>query len=179
MRSIRRVAWLVAGATWAALSMVDLAHPDYWDPITPLDWTAVWLFSVALVLFAPAVVLLGRLVPSRRVLKVALMVGIASIVAGVANAVEDGFGVGAWGTPYVIGFLTAWFGLLALAGAMRQARHTRLAAAVVGLTVGVALFPLGGGVIVLVAFGGLALAPRWFVEPDALPERAVIGPSIG
>ena len=52
MLSLSRIVWLVTGATWAARSLLERADPDYWDPVTTLDWSAVWTFSAALLLLA-------------------------------------------------------------------------------------------------------------------------------
>ena len=69
MPDMSRVIWLLTGAAWAGRSLVEFAHPDYFDPVTALDWTAVWLYSAALLLFAPSLVLLGSLATSRSVMR--------------------------------------------------------------------------------------------------------------
>jgi len=42
-----RTVWPVTGSIWALRlrSLLELANPDYWDPVTALDWSAVWTFS--------------------------------------------------------------------------------------------------------------------------------------
>jgi hypothetical protein len=165
MTVVSRVVWLLAGGAWAARSLA-FANPDYWDPVTVLDWSAVWLFTGALLLFALSLLLLGRLASSRQVMTVATVGAIGALVAGLANAIEDGFGVKALGTLYVVGFLTAGISLLPLAATLRQARCSRLARLAVLLFVGVLLFTVGGGLIILAGLGALAFAPAWFVRPD-------------
>ena len=34
--AVGRIAWLLAGVTWAARSMLEWAHPDYWNSVTTL-----------------------------------------------------------------------------------------------------------------------------------------------
>jgi len=103
-----------------------VAHPDYFDPVTALDWTAVWLYSAVLLLFAPSLVLLGRLATSRSVMTFAAISAIGALVAGGANAVEDGFSVAIGGTLYVVGFMTMWLALLPLAVTLYRAPCSRL-----------------------------------------------------
>lgn len=176
---VSRIVWVVTGAVWAARSLLEFAHPDYWKPVTALDWSAVWLFSVCWLLLAPSMLLLGRLASSRRVMTVAAVVATGALLAGGANAIEDGFGVKALGTLYVIGSLTAWLGLLPLAAMLQQARYSRLTRLVVALSLGSMLFTVGGGVIVLVAFGSLAVAPRWFTRQNPEPTLAAAEGSAG
>lgn len=170
MSVVSRLIWLLTGAAWATRSVVAFADPDYWDPVTALDWTAVWLYSVALLLFAPAVLLLGRIAASRSVTTTATVVAIGAVLAGGANALEDGFGVQQLGTLYVVGFLTAWLAVLALAVALQRARFTRLAGLSVLLFVSVLLFTLGGGLLILGGLGALAIVPAWFDHQEPAPS---------
>jgi hypothetical protein len=162
-----RLIWLLTGGAWAGISLIAFADPDYRDPVTALDWSAVWLYSAALLLLTPSALLLGRLASSRTVMAVATVVAIGALVAGLANAIEDGLGVKALGTFYVVGFLTAWISLLPLAVTLRQARYSRLAGLTVALFFGVMLFTVGGGLIILGGLGALAIAPAWFGPPGA------------
>lgn len=167
-----RIVWLLTGVVWAAHSLIGFADPNYWDPVTALDWSAVWVFSAALLLLAPSVLLLGRLASSRESMIAATVVASGAVVAGVANAVEDGLGVEAVGVLYVIGILTAGFALLwPLAVTLGKAGSSRLAMLSVALFVGVVLATLGGGVVVLCGLGAAAVAPRWFEQsrPEANP----------
>lgn len=179
MMPAARLVWLLAGAAWAALSLLQAAHPDYWDPVTTLDWGAIWLYSAAWLLMAPAVVLLGWLAVTRQVRAVATFVACAAVLAGGSNAMEDGLGAEGWGTPYVVGFIAACLGLIALAAMLKQARHTRLAGIAVGLFLGVMLFTLGGGLIVLVTLGSLAVRPQAFTVRDPEPAPGVAAGPVG
>lgn len=179
MTVMSRMIWLLTGGAWAGGSLIAFADPDYWDPVTALDWSAVWLYSAALLLFAPSVLLLGRLASSRPVTTVAMVASIGALVAGLANALEDGFGVKALGTFYVVGFLTAGLAMLPLAATFRQARCSRLAALSVLLFFGVLTFTVGGGLLILGGFGALAIAPSWFARPEPLPDVTAVGGTVG
>lgn len=172
MTALARVVWLLTGVLWAARSLLEFAHPDYWDPVTALDWSSVWLYSAALLAFAPSVLLLGRLAESRQVMIVASVVAIGALVAGAANAAEDGFEVSSMGTLYVVGFLTGGLALLPLAATLQRASRPRLAGLTVALFVGLLLFTLGGGLIILVALGFLAVTPRWFRATSPVSSAA-------
>ena len=177
MTALARVLWLLTGALWAAMSLVQFAHPNYWDPVTALDWSSIWIYSAALLSLAASVLLLGRLAPSRRVMIAATVVAIGALGAGVANALEDGNGVSWMGTIYVLGVLTAGIGLLPLAIAFQRVPRSRLAGITAAVFLGVLTSTLGGGLIVLTAFGSLALAPQWFRTGSSRSgePRAVVG----
>jgi hypothetical protein len=171
-----RILWFVTGCVWAARSVLEFANPDYWDPVSALDWTAVWAFSAALLLLAPSVLLLGRLAPSSKVMITATIVALGALVAGLANGIEDGLGVEQLGTAYIFGFLVLWPGLAVLAVMFGIDGRARLVLLVGALVVGIALLTVGGGLIVLCAFGGVAAAPRWF---QSVPSTSVTDSSGG
>lgn len=179
MTVVSRMIWLLTGGAWAGRSLIAFADPDYWDPVTVLDWTAVWLYSAALLLFAPSLVLLGRLATSRSVMTFAAISAIGALVAGGANAIEDGFSVAIGGTLYVVGFMTMWLALLPLAVTLYRAPCSRLAGLSVLLFVGVLLFNLGGGLLILGGLGALAIAPSWFARPELAPALTADGGSVG
>lgn len=165
MIALARIVWLATGFVWAARSLVALADPHYWDPVTTLDYVAVWLFTACWLTLAPSIFLLGRLTSSRAVTVVASVVAIAALVAGVANGVEDGLDMKWAGIFYIFGSLTAFLGLLALAFTFRQARYPRLAWVSAALFIGSLLFNAGGGFVYLIALASVAVAPRWFATP--------------
>jgi hypothetical protein len=160
--AISRLIWCLTGLAWAIRSLLEFSQPGYSNPVTVLDWGAVWSYSIAWLMFVPSVLLLGRLASSRKVMVVATIFALGAVMAGSANAIEDGFGVRAFGAVYLVGFLIAWLSLLPLAVVLWRARCPRLAGLVVALFVGVSLFTLGAGLIILVALGALAYAPEWF-----------------
>lgn len=169
-----RILWLVTGCVWAARSLLEFANPDYWDPVTALDWSAVWTYSAALILLAASALLLGRLAPTSKVMIAATVVATGALVAGLANGIEDGLGVKGLGVVYVIGFVVAWLGLAALAVMFAIDGRSRLAALVGALFLGVALFTVSGGLIILGALGSIALAPRWFETATPAPATAIV-----
>jgi hypothetical protein len=172
VRLLARFVWLLTGAVWALRSLMEFGSPDYWDPITAFDWTAVWLYSIAWLLMAPSLLLIGRSGMSRPVMVAAAVASVGCVFAGGANALEDGFGFSSMGTWYVIGFFLAWLALLPLATLFYRAGRLRLAALVVALFAGIILLNAGGGLIVLAALGSLAVMPDWYehrTTPTAQP----------
>jgi hypothetical protein len=160
-----RIVWLVTGLVWAGRSLLELAGPDYWDPVTPLDHLAVYSFSAAWMLLAVSVLVLGRLVPRRGVVLTTTVVAVAAFLAGTANAIEDGLGLKTWGALYVVGSLTAWLGLLPLAYLLWRGGPTRLAIAPTLTFLGFAMLPIGGGLLVLAGWAVPAIRPSAILEP--------------
>ena len=109
---IGRLAWLVAGGLWAARSLIGFQNPEYWNPVTTLDFVSIWLFSACFL--ALAMFLIARLAPVRAVYAIAAVVALTAVGAGIANGAEDGLDVRWAGTLYVLGSLTTFFGTLAL-----------------------------------------------------------------
>ena len=144
--AVARVVWLITGVVWAVSGLVLLTDVEYWDPVTSLDYVAVWSYSLGWLGLAVSILLLAGLVASRPVAIVAVVVALGAAAAGIANGIEDGLGMKALGTLYVIGVLVAAFGLLPL---------------------------------ILAAFGGLAIAPSWFVRSAARPITGVADDPIG
>ena len=160
--------WVLTGLVWAVRSVQAFAKPDYYEPVSLLDWAAVVSYSIAWMLSAVAVLLLARDIGSSRVRLVALVCAVGATIAGLANLVEDAFDQ-SWGaTPYVIGFLVAWIALVPLAGLVWRTGARRMAVLPVALFASIALFNVGGGLIVLVVASAFALAPGWFQEPRTL-----------
>ncbi len=165
MTVVSRMIWLLTGDAWAGRSLIAFADPDYWNPVTVLDWTAV---------------LLGRLATSRSVMTFAAISAIGALVASGANAIEDGFGVAIFGPLYLVGILTMGLALLPLAITLYRASCSRLAGLSVLLFVAlVPLFNLGGGLLILGGLGALAIAPSWFARPELAPALTADGGSVG
>lgn len=142
--------------------MIDFTDANYLEPTTTLDWIALWSWSTASVSLGVSVLLLARLAPSRLVMGVAIVIAAGGLVAGVANALEDGYGMTEMGIFYIIGFAALWLGLLGLAMSFLQSGSARLAALSVALFVGVTLFPVGGAFVILLALCAVTVAPPWF-----------------
>jgi hypothetical protein len=164
-----RIVWLLTGGVWATQALVGFAEPDYWDPVTTLDFAAVWLYSAGFLTLALTVTLLGRLVPTRSVRRAAIVMAIAALVTGVANGIEDGLGVKTAGTVYVIGALALLISTLVLVVALGRAGLARLAWMTGGLAFGLLLVSTGGGLIILGMLGALAVRPAWFLVADPEP----------
>jgi hypothetical protein len=154
----------VTGVAWAGQSLLQFADPVYWDPITTLDWLAVWSFTACWLLLAPTVILLGRLTLSHQLTAMTSVIAIGAVAAGVANAFEDGLGIKALGTIYVLGALTAAFGLLPLAATIQRDGYPRLAGLTLVLCLGVVALVAGGGLVVLATLGALAVNPALFTR---------------
>jgi hypothetical protein len=164
--------YLATGLVWTCRSLLEIvAHPDYWEPSTIIDWVAVWSYSLAFGLLALAVSLLARDARAGRlVMFTSLIVGVAAVLAAVGNAVEDAFDVAGASTVYVIGALGTLIGLLVLAAALLIVRRPK-AALVAGLiAVGVVTMTIGLGFLVLVG-GVLAARERfsWRHQPGPSP----------
>jgi hypothetical protein len=163
-----RAAWLLAGIAWAVRSALELARPNYYDPVSLLDWAAVLSFSLAWLLSALAVLLLCRDVCTRPVRAIGLVFAIAAVVAGVANLAEDAFGQSWGGVPYIVGFLVAWLSLIPLAIAIWISRARRVALLPLALFASIALFNAGGGLLILVVAAAYAIAGRWFLRSSTV-----------
>ena len=168
-----RLIWSSTAIAWAVASLAFMAGATYWEPVAPLDWTAVIAYTVALVLLGLALVFVGLLVPSRKVRITAVIAAIPPIVTGLANLVEDGFDVDALGSVYVTGSLLTVAGLVVLAAALLVARAPRLAALCLLVIVGLFFVVAGGGLVLLVLFTALAARTAWFRSgPAAVADAA-------
>lgn len=174
---LSRIVWVLTGLAWAGHSLMAFTSPDYWDPVTALDWASIWMYSLAWLLTAPTVLLIARLAPTRAVQVCAVVASVGAVVAGGANAAEDGIGVSSMGTWYVIGFFTAWLAIAALAGTLHRVGRHRLGWCVAGLFGGIFLMLMGGGLIMLVALGALAVIPDWFARPTVSPGPVTANPA--
>ena len=171
MMVLSRVVLFATGVVVGARSLLEFAHPDYWDPVTALDWAAVWLTSIGWILFALSILWLGRLAPTRSVIAASLVVAAGAILTGAANVLEDGFGFKALGTFYVIGIMTAGLMLPGLAWAFRSAHRPRLGWLSIALFVGILLTNVGGGVLVALSLWSVAAFPAWYGSTrDASPS---------
>lgn len=113
--------WLIlslAGLTWLARAFIALYGPDYWSPRTPLDYAAVIVTSVALMLTAVGVwgFYQHNPAPSSRAQTI-WRIGIAitcvsAFTVGVSNFIEDALNVKGLGIVWVIGIIALLVGLL-------------------------------------------------------------------
>jgi hypothetical protein len=85
--------------------------PTYWSPSSAVDYASVAFFSAALIAFALCVWDL-RVLPTRAVTIGGAATALGLFTAGVANLLEDWFGLQAFGIPFVGGILVGSFGLI-------------------------------------------------------------------
>lgn len=142
------VLWVSA---WATRSVITTFDPDYWNPVTDVDFAAIWTYSAALGMSAVVgwmLAWLGR--ADRAVVRAGIATGIAFAIAGIANGLEDGLGAPSLGILYVAGVLAAAIGALILAAALRAAGMGTLAGLAVLLDVAfVFMGSLAAGFVVL------------------------------
>jgi hypothetical protein len=151
--------YVLTGLVWTGRSLLEvLAHPDYWDPVTSLDWLAIWSYSLAFALLALTVPLLARSSRAGRPVDVtAVVVGLAAALASVANVIEDALAVTGASSFYVVGFLGTLVGLVALAAVLFRRRSRSWAVVALLFAAGLTGMVIGMGWLVLV---GSVLAAR-------------------
>ncbi len=129
-------AWfLLSGVLVLARAGIELAGPTYWAPVTPMDYTAAILTTVAWVTTGTSFILWWRSTPIRRGAALLLLSGIGTAISGVGNYVEDVLN-------------REWGGLLFSYGGMSGALAAILAAVLI-LTV---RHPLRWSGLVILAF---------------------------
>jgi hypothetical protein len=135
---------IVSGAVWIALGIVRLADPTYWSPESRLDYAAVGLFSAALLTLGLCLIRVNVSLSglTRRAGQAA---GFGAIVVSLANLIEDGFHVAAFGLLFIAGTLSVSVALLVLGIALVRPSASRWLGALVLLTlVGLFLSSRGG-----------------------------------
>ena len=126
------------GGMWAIRCAIGTSDPNYYEPATALDYLAVWTYTAALALSSVVAGSIAWLARRRRFVAALGMASAAGFaVAGVANGLEDGFAIRAWGSAYVLGAMVAALGAAAFAVALLATGSRMLAA-----TAGMLLLPL-------------------------------------
>lgn len=153
---------LAVGLTWAFRSILKLAQPNYVEPVSGLDWIAVVSFSVALALLAAAAWLIAELSGrTRSVVAAAALVAIGSVVAAVANLIEDGLGLKAFGEVFAYGLFGVLAGMMGLVVTLALGRRYLLAALSVATFAGLIMSgEAGGGLLILAAWLVVAVGLR-------------------
>jgi hypothetical protein len=59
-RVVQGLYLIVVGIAFSVRGVIALQDPDFWEPVTDLDYAAIWTHSLALLLVAPALVILVR-----------------------------------------------------------------------------------------------------------------------
>jgi hypothetical protein len=49
---------VVVGLAFGVRGVISFQDPDYWEPVTVLDYASIWTYSLALVLAGPALMIL-------------------------------------------------------------------------------------------------------------------------
>jgi hypothetical protein len=176
-----RKVWIATAIAWAVSSLLLLAGPTYWAPASFLDWASVLAYTVAWLLFAPAIVLASRIVPSRVSRIAAAVVAAAALVTGLSNLLADAFQLADASTWYIDGILVATILLVPLSYLFARDRSNRLAVLTLVLFLGIGFTAGGvGGLLVAAAFAALAYREDWFLpRRPALPQELVaeVGPA--
>jgi hypothetical protein len=161
---------LVAGAAFALMGALELAHEQPEVFVDRIDFVIEAVFAVALGVSAAALVLLAR--GARRVARVAFgaaALGHVSLCA--AAAATHMTGRPALGPAFVLGLLLALLGLVALL-VLDLAR--RLEPAGVGLVLAGGF--VGGMILAAIAGGGgLAIGAGWFAAAQLVGRRRPAG----
>ena len=107
----RSIIYSTAGVLGVVRGLIGYSQPTYWAPTTPLDWAAVVIFSCFLAAAAASLALLAAQQGTRSRWPI-YAAAAGATVAGAANALEDGFGVTAFGLPFAAGIAVMAVGLL-------------------------------------------------------------------
>jgi hypothetical protein len=111
---------ILCGVLWAVLGWIATTNPIYWSPSSPFDYASVVSFSAALIALAACLWEL-RVFPTRAVTVGGAAAALGLFTAGVANIVEDGFGLGALGVVYVTGILVGTLALIPMGVGLARA----------------------------------------------------------
>ena len=143
---------VLCGVLWAVRGWVGTMDPEYFSPVSAVDYAAVASFSAALIVLAACVWDL-RVVPTRAVAVGGAAAALGLFIAGVANILEDGFGASALGVAYVTGVLVGTLSLIPMGVGLARGRGSRW----------IALGPLLSflGLIFLVSWGTVILVVTW------------------
>ncbi len=144
--------YLALGLAWTFRSLLEVvAQPDYWEPVTTIDWIAVWSYSLAFGLLAIAAPLLAHQAGSRMmVLVIAWVVAAGALATAIANGIEDGVGVESWGSVYVASVMVTLIALIVLAAALWIDQRPRYGGVVLLWTIGFVLVTTPFGCVALI-----------------------------
>ena len=158
MTTARALLWVATGLAWAAPSVLGLPGPSFSDVPAAPDPRAVVAFGVAFALTAPAVLAVTALVPPNRDLRVvAAVVAVGSVAAAAGRVLDETWGIEAVRQVHVLGSLASWVGMILLALVLDRAKRRDLALVPLLHFIGFSFLPVGGGLLTLVGWAGLAL----------------------
>jgi hypothetical protein len=149
---------VAVGVLWALRSGLELASPDASNPVSAVDWLVVLLTSVALASLAPGALALGTLAePTTWFRTAGGAIAVSGILAAVGNLLDNALQVRSGTLIWALGASGLFAALIALTFAL-LAEQPRTLARVPPLTIaGIATVPVGGGLLVLAAWGWLAM----------------------
>lgn len=174
--------FVLAGVAWIVRGAIGSGNPEYWAPVTVIDYAAAGSYTLALLATGVALLLFGNR-PGAGRSRVAragsLLSGAAGGVAGTANFVEDWVGVSAVSGAYVSGIVVFYLAMVAtgLALLLRERQLRWIGALLLvpfpALVLGAPLgYALGG--IALIACGVLLTrSPESSAARLRTPERAI------
>jgi hypothetical protein len=178
-RVVQGLYLIVVGIAFSVRGAIALQDPDFWEPVTDLDYAAVWTHSLALMLVAPALVILVRRSRAGSAATIVALVSAgAAVVTAVANAIEDGFDLEGFGTLYVLAILPFLFGLIVLAILLFRGDHAAFGFVPLLTILGLFAYDAGGGIVIgatWVVFGILVLVGR--TAPASMAEGSPVGPA--
>lgn len=182
MRALWRVVsgsyLIVVGIAFGVRGVIALQDPDFWEPVTDLDYAAVWTHSLAILLAAPALVILVRQAQAgRAATTVAWIMAVGGVLTAIANAIEDGFDQESFGALYIIGSVPFFFGQIVLAIMLGRGERSSFALVPALTFFGAIAYDEGGGILIgttWAVFGILVLIER--AAPTPMAGRATAGP---
>ncbi len=166
--------YFATGLVWTGRALLEvIAHPDYFEPVTPVDWIAVWTYSLAFTLLAASLVVISvESVVNKAVRVIGRTAAAAALVAGIANGMEDAFDLAVATPVYVLGALATAFGMLAMAVSFAVTRRPLWLATIVLMLAGVVGISVGIGALVLIGAIVATRARRSSSAPDPAARHA-------
>ena len=162
----------IAGALSVTRQLVGLADPAYYDPVTPLDFAAAWLTSLATATAALAWAAWWRQTPIRRGSWLLPVAAAAYLASAVGNVLGDVFGLADVGeTLWTAGMVATLAALLSAALTLTVPHPGRWSGAFLAVyALGWGL-PETGGMLI----AGLALiATSLWINRTTLPSTPAV-----
>ncbi len=136
-----------------------IARPSFEMTASMTEWPQVLWFSATLLSLAVALPVFGRMVGGRSAVRLASIAGTGVGLSSIANIFEDGLGIDAFFFGFILGTLILEVALLALTIVIARTfrgRYRLLAVIPAGTVVGILLFVVAGGPVMLVTWLGAA-----------------------
>lgn len=160
---------IAVGIAFGGVGLIMLGDPQYWDAITAFDYAAVWAHSLALLLAAPALIILVRQAQAGKpATVVAWIVAAGALLSAAANVIEDALHLKDFGTLYVLGAVPFAYGMPVLAILLALGERKAFALVPALTFVGLLAYSAGGGILIgatWAIFGVLIMTGR--TEPVA------------